>query len=163
MYEGLQGRIKSRFKEQGLNIMISSPRTVGDFIMQKLSMSREVDEDGNRKYNIYGIQFPTWKSKSADFYDDVGTFFFNTRTNMIEEDDLSDPMYIGMVNYLKDDGFDYGKYIWEIPNTFKQEFVSNPSKSKRDFGSMPTEAIDGFLIPERVRKAFNMEREDVVR
>lgn len=44
IYESLQRRIVSRFGNDGLIMMISSPRYVEDFIMKKLNESKELDE-----------------------------------------------------------------------------------------------------------------------
>lgn len=70
LYEGLKGRISSRFGTEGLIMMISSPRTVSDYIMSKLSDASALDKNGKKAFkNIYGIQFPTWKVKDPKVYD----------------------------------------------------------------------------------------------
>lgn len=163
LYEGLRGRISSRFGDNGLIMMISSPRTVSDYIMTKLEDSQELDSNGKRKFRrIYGIQFPTWKVKDPSVYEGMGSFLFNTKDNSIFEEPLSVVEKLHPVNKLSDPVFDYTKYVWEIPNAFKSDFIKNPNKSKRDIGAFPSEAIEGFLNAERVSTIFNMTRQDPV-
>lgn len=163
LYEGLKGRISSRFGTEGLIMMISSPRTVSDYIMSKLSDASALDKNGKKAFkNIYGIQFPTWKVKDPKVYDWQGTFFFNSKDNTIIEDSLEEIEKLHPVNKLSDPEFDYARYVWEIPESFKTEFIKNPNKAKRDIGAHPSEAIEWFLIPERVFNAFDTTRPDPV-
>ena len=162
IYEGLKWRIASRFWEHGLNMMISSPRTLSDFIMKKMQDAAYIDKATGQKMfpRIYGIQFPTWKVKDPSVYEGQKTFFFNSRNNAILTDPVEEIEKIHPVNKLSDPVFDYDRYVWEIPESFYVDFVKNPNKAKRDIWALPSEAIDGFLIPERI--IFNMEREDPV-
>lgn len=164
LYEGLRGRISSRFGENGLIMMISSPRTVSDYIMSKLVDSREVDKHGKKVFKrVYGIQFPTWKVKDPEVYAGDGSFLFNVKDNTVLEETLEEAEKIYTINKLSDEEFSYDNFIWEIPNAFKSDFMKNPNKSKRDIGAFPSEAIEGFLLADRVNVAFNTQRIDPVK
>lgn len=143
-------------------MMISSPRTLNDFIMKKLEDASVISPSTGVKMfpRIFGIQFPTWKVKDPTVYSGQTTFFFNSKNNAIIEGTLEEIEKLHPVNKLSDPDFDYDRYVWEIPNSFFVDFSKNPNKAKRDIGALPSEAIDGFLIPERIH--FNSERLDPV-
>ncbi len=61
IYNALQRRIRSRFLDQGLLIMISSPRHRGDFLERKLQ-----EAESNPK--IYASRRATWEVKPAGTY-----------------------------------------------------------------------------------------------
>jgi len=61
IYNALQRRIRSRFMDQGLLIMISSPRHRGDFLERKL-------EEADRNRAIYASRLATWEVKPPEFY-----------------------------------------------------------------------------------------------
>ncbi len=56
IYNALQRRIRSRFLDNGLLIMISSPRHRGDFLERKLKEAERFD-------HIYGSRRATWEMK----------------------------------------------------------------------------------------------------
>jgi hypothetical protein len=124
-------------------MMISSPRTVSDYIMSKLKDADEFNKNGTKKYpKLYGIQFPTWKVKDPKVYENEGSFFFDTRTNTVLTDDIEEIEKLHPVNKLTDPDFKYENYVWEIPDSFRVDFDKNPNKSKRDIGASPSEAIE---------------------
>ncbi len=61
IYNALQRRIRSRFMDQGLLIMISSPRHRGDFLERKL-------EEAKRDPTIYASRKATWEVKPPRCY-----------------------------------------------------------------------------------------------
>lgn len=61
IYNALQRRIRSRFLDQGLLVMISSPRHRGDFLERKMA------EAETNKY-IYASRKTTWEVKPANAY-----------------------------------------------------------------------------------------------
>lgn len=155
IYNSLQRRIVSRFGYDGMIAMISSPRYVEDFIMKKLGESKLVD-------NIYGIQLPTWKVKDAANFDltENNVFYFNPATNNIFEGE-GEP--VGIIDYVVSKGFNSRANYWQIPGEFKQSFIVNPEKAKRDFGATPSLTLEGFMPhPEIVATAFNQDLPDPV-
>lgn len=61
IYNALQRRIRSRFMDAGLLIMISSPRHRGDFLERKL-------EEATWNKRIYASRKATWEVKPAQFF-----------------------------------------------------------------------------------------------
>lgn len=61
IYTALQRRIRSRFRDAGLLVMISSPRYVDDFIQRKL---RDAEEDPT----IYASRRAIWEVKPDGFF-----------------------------------------------------------------------------------------------
>ena len=70
VYNALLRRIASRFGEQGLLLVISSPRCVGDFVERKLAEAR-------REERIYAQRMPLWEALPGEklsgecFHDEV--------------------------------------------------------------------------------------------
>jgi len=165
IFQALQKRITSRFWNNGLMLMISSPKYVGDFIMNKLEESRELDENWNRKYPyIYSIQLPTWKVKWLDHVDRSNTFFLNVTTNEIIKDEALEEVKSSLlVNYIDTEWFWPEYDIWEIDWIHRSAFIQNPEQAKRDVGATPSETISGFFPNlELVRRCYNRERKDPV-
>ncbi|MEA3401157.1 MAG: hypothetical protein U9R79_07945 [Armatimonadota bacterium] len=61
IYNALQRRIRSRFLDRGLLVMISSPRHRGDFLERKL-------EEAKENPRIYASRKATWELKPEDAY-----------------------------------------------------------------------------------------------
>lgn len=61
IYNALQRRIRSRFLNRGLLIMISSPRHRGDFLERKLEEAKQFDY-------IYALRRATWEIKPAEAF-----------------------------------------------------------------------------------------------
>ncbi|MFQ6133822.1 MAG: hypothetical protein ACE5R4_17405 [Armatimonadota bacterium] len=61
IYNSLQRRIRSRFLDRGLLVMISSPRYEDDFLQRKLQEAKH-----NRR--IFADQRPVWEIKPPGFY-----------------------------------------------------------------------------------------------
>ncbi|MGI5819955.1 MAG: hypothetical protein ACOX9R_17870 [Armatimonadota bacterium] len=61
IYNALQRRIRSRFLDRGLLIMISSPRHRGDFLERKL-------EEATRFDYIYALRRATWEMKPPEAF-----------------------------------------------------------------------------------------------
>lgn len=59
IYTALQRRIKSRFGDRGMLLMVSSPRHSSDFIMSKLA-------EAEQNPRIYASQKPVWDVKPPD-------------------------------------------------------------------------------------------------
>lgn len=168
IYESLQKRIVSRFGLDGLIMMISSPRYVGDFIMKKLEESRKTDpETGELLFpQVFAVQAPIWKFKGVDYYknDKYPPFFFNCRTNqIINEKDMPRDVILRTfkTNLLDNPQFDMSYQVWEVPFQYKAAFQKNPDKAKRDLGSVPSLTLEGFFPnPMLVSAAFNRDREN---
>lgn len=115
-------------------MMISSPRYTEDFIMRKLDESREKLDSGEDKYpSIYSIQLPTRKVKAPKPFELKEYFFFNYRTCEIVLGEEAQIRKDYKVNDITDAVFDYTYDVWQIPDTYKQSFLQNPEKAKRDF------------------------------
>lgn len=152
IYTGLQRRVVSRFGNDGLVMVISSPRYKGDFIMKKLKESKTVN-------SVFGIQLPTWKVKPLSRYTGKGMFYFNPQSGIIKEDKPETEM----ISKFVDKKFDATLNWWEIPMEFHDSFKQNPEKAKRDFAAVPSLVIEGFFPdPDRVAKVFDPERPDPV-
>ena len=149
IYNALQRRIVSRFGNDGLLMMISSPRYVGDFIMRKLEQSKELDENGLKKYpHLYAVQAPIWKFKGISRYMTPETFFFNCRENVIIDTAQMSEADIAKnysVNYVEDENFDDSYHVWEVPKEYLASFRQNPELAKRDYGSVPSLTLEGFF------------------
>lgn len=164
IYQSLQRRIVSRFGKEGLLMMISSPRYTEDFIMRKLSESRELDDSWDKKYpDIFSIQLPTRKVKNPTDDELENYFFFDHRKCEILRWD-EDEIYANYnVNTITDLNFWEEFDIWQIPNTYKQSFLQNPEKAKRDFGATPSDTLAGFFArPEILRTCWKKDRVDPV-
>lgn len=61
IYNALQRRIRSRFLDRGLLVMISSPRHRGDFLERKL-------EEAERFDYVYGSRMATWEVKPPEAF-----------------------------------------------------------------------------------------------
>lgn len=165
IYEALQRRIVSRFGNDGLLMMISSPRYIEDFIMKKLEESRLRDKDGGRENkHIYSIQLPTWKCRSSTEEEIKNKFFFNVRTNTILDDvEEEEIRRIYNVNSISDEDFSMEYDVWEVPGEYKNSFKQNPDKAKRDFGATPSMTLQGFFPNTTVlREAYNYDRKNPV-
>ena len=134
IYTALQRRIVSRFKNKGLALMISSPQYDGDFVMRKLDDAKKVPDE------IYSIHTPTWKLKPLTDEDIRDVFYFNSKTNGI--DDIPNPaLKISKIA----DAFNSRAEIWEIPKEYKRDFKIDPDRAKRDYAAVPGKAIDAFM------------------
>lgn len=164
IYSALQRRIVSRFGREGLIMMISSPRYTEDFIMMKLAESRELLDDGSKKYpDIFSLQLPTWKVKAPKEEELKKYFFFNWRTAEIIEQEEDDIRKEYKVNDIVDPIFDDTYEVWQIPYTYYQSFIQNPEKAKRDFGATPSDTLTGFFArPEILKSCWNERRKDPV-
>ncbi len=132
IYMALQRRIVSRFPNDGLLVMISSPLYDGDFVMRKL------EEAKKHSKIILSAQMPTWKLKPIDKKKDI--FYFNSRKGLVT-DVLPPNAKICKI----EDVFDSSKEIWEIPMVYHKSFVQDPDKAKRDFAAVPSKAVQAFM------------------
>lgn len=148
IYTAMQRRIVSRFGKHGLLIMISSPNYEGDFIMNKLEESKQFPNI------IYSCQLPTWKCKPKDPDDERPDFYFNHRKGIIYDEE---PVGFGSISRVGDP-FDSLQEIWEIPGAFKDSFVQDPEKAKRDFAAVPSKSIAAFMPNvDLIRQMFTEE------
>lgn len=153
IYLALQRRIVSRFRNEGLLVMISSPRYVGDFIMKKL-------EESKKNPKIYGVQLPTWKIKSLITQDLQTKFYFNTETGSVED---KKPITKDGVDLIEDKDFKATSKYWEIPGEYKTSFIKNPDKAKRDFGAVPSLTLEAFDRDNQIiDREVNKERESPI-
>lgn len=157
IYTALQRRIVSRFGKDGLILMISSPRYVGDFIMKKF------DEGKTLPGIVYTKQLPTWKMKKHG--GSASTFFFNNRLGAVM-DQQETPATIqaqGLTTNSLNDVFDSSKDAWEIPTEYFKSFKQNPEQAKRDFGAVPSLTLEAFF-PNTINviKAFKADRPNPV-
>jgi hypothetical protein len=132
IYNAMRRRMVSRYRGEGLIMMISSPLYPEDFIMKKYDESKERDY-------IYGTQKATWEVTDKDRYDGR-TFDFvvskDPETGHPEET------------------------IKGIPKVFEDDFIRNPEKALRDFAARPTAAINAFFKDfSMVLKCINPKRE----
>ena len=158
IYTALQRRIVSRFGNDGLIMMISSPRYVGDFIMKKL------DEGRQHPHIVYTKQLPTWKMKP--YSSDTLCFFYNARAGVVfdagetKADILSQALTIGELGAK----FEATDDVWEIPQEYYKSFKQNPEQAKRDFAALPSLTLEAFFPhPETIARAFKMERPNPVK
>lgn len=150
IYSALQRRIVSRFGNDGLIMMISSPKYVGDFIMRKL-----LEEKLSSK--VFGVQLPTWKIKPVNVMEEGSNFYFHKNTHDIQDEkpDIEDRD----IDLITNKGFNGEAEWWEIPGDFRQSFDTNPEKSKRDFGATPSLALEAFdKTGYKVKTNFNPAR-----
>jgi hypothetical protein len=165
IYITLQRRIVSRFWDDGLLMMISSPRYTEDFIMKKYEESNERDENWVLKAtHIYSLRLPTWKVKYNWDRNSEEYFYFNPRLSQIlEEDEINEQLLIRKVNYIETPDFDDTYDLREIPLKYKISFQQNPDQAKRDFGATPSLALSGFFTSwEIIKECYNLERENPV-
>ena len=162
IYESLQRRIISRFWNDGLLMMISSPRYTWDFIMRKLAQAKELDSEGNPKYtHIYHMQLPTWKVKGMARVNMEGRFFFHARKAEILEESEEEIKKVYKINYVATEWFWEEWDVREIPGEYKPSFQQNPEKAKRDFWATPSETLAWFFPnPAIVTECYNTEREN---
>ena len=165
IYITLQRRIVSRFWDDGLLMMISSPRYTEDFIMKKYEESYERDENWILKAtHIYALRLPTWKVKFSGDRNSEEYFYFNPRlSEIIKEEDVAEQISIRKVNYIETPEFDDTYDLREIPLKYKISFQQNPDQSKRDFWATPSLALAGFFPSAWVvRDCYNLDRENPV-
>lgn len=120
----LSRRVKSRFGTAGLMIYISSANYAGDFIEGKV-------EESHKYKRTFGRRRALWESKPPGAYSNETFLFDTTKLKIVT---------------LKEKGKD----TIEIPADFLDDFIKNPSKALRDFGSMGSEAINPFMDKEAV-------------
>lgn len=152
IYNTLQRRITSRFKLDGMLVMISSPNYEHDFIIEKSKDVGRLSEDGKPVNDrLYAMLSPTWRFQKGYYADEYQLpekhFFFNQMNNSIVEhgeEDPADTAYIREENLLRD------KKFWQIPVDFETSFRSNPEKAKRDFAAVPSLTVEGFFSNSRV-------------
>jgi len=65
MFNALHSRIKNRFGDKGLMVMISSPRYVDDFIEKKM-------KEAQTNLNIFSTRKTLWESKPASRFQESG-------------------------------------------------------------------------------------------
>ncbi len=163
IYITLQRRIVSRFWDDWLLMMISSPRYTEDFIMKKYEESGELDENWDRKSkHIYSLRLPTRKVKFDWNRDSEEYFYFNPRlSEIIKEENISEQLSIRTVNYIETSEFDDTFDLWEIPNKYKISFQQNPDQAKRDFWATPSLALAWFFPSAWIiRDCYDLEREN---
>lgn len=152
IYNTLQRRITSRFKLDGMLVMISSPNYEHDFIIEKSKEASLIMEDGKPvNERLYTMLSPTWRFQKGYYADEYQLpekhFFFNQMNNSIVEhgeEDPSDTAYIRDETLLRD------KKYWQIPIDFETSFRSNPEKAKRDFAAVPSLTVEGFFPNSRI-------------
>ena len=150
IYSALQRRIISRFGMDGLTLMISSPKYVGDFIMRKLLEKKLSDK-------VFGIQMPTWKIKPAKVMEEGNNFYFNKESHDIQ--DKKPEVDAINIDLIKTKEFNGEADWWEIPGEFRQSFEVNPEKSKRDFGATPSLTLEAFdKTGYKIKTYFNPKR-----
>jgi len=169
IYDALSSRIASRFKNNGLLLMISSPKYVWWFISKRLEESRKTDENWKLLFpHVYGIQLPTWKvqflwDRNVDKDGNpIEYFYFNPRlSEIIEDDKLEEQLELRKVNYIDDPEFDDTYDLWEIPMYLKPKFMQNPEQSKRDYWATPSLALEWFFPNASfIKECYNLEREN---
>jgi intein/homing endonuclease len=145
IYNALQRRIVSRFGNDGLVVMISSPRYEGDFIMNKLEDAKKFPD------LIYHSQIPTWKTRPLKQADMANKFYFHSRDGLVDDKpDLSNKADICFVT----DEFISTKTYWEVPGEYKKSFLQDPDKAKRDFAALPSMTIEAFMAHPHVIKTM---------
>lgn len=161
IYESLQRRIVSRFWNEWLLMMISSPRYIEDFIMRKLEESRQLDEEWNLVApHIFAIQLPTRKVKNISNIDRTKCFYFNPRTTeIIASEKLEEEIAVRKVNYIDTLEFNDSFDLWEIPDEYKASFRQNPERAKRDFWATPSITLSWFFPSINIiRECYNKDR-----
>lgn len=147
IYDALHSRITSRFGQDGMTIMISSPRYEGDFIMRKIHEAQIMEQElGVENCPIFHVQLPTWRVKSKyqrpEWRAENDVFYFDQQKNKIVDESLVDKEEL----YTLDETKLHSQFrFWQIPNDFKVDFMSNTEKAKRDFGAVPSLTLEGFF------------------
>lgn len=136
IYTSMQRRITSRFRRDGLLMIISSPKYEGDFIMTKLRNSKGMEDI------VYCRQIPTWKAKPLEVGKETDLFYFDSKSNLVLE---AKPTNYGSIDKVTDKGFNEHANIWEIPKDFEKSFRQDPDKAKRDYGALPSSTLQAFL------------------
>jgi len=150
IYNALQRRIVSRFRMDGLMLMISSPKYEGDFIMRKLEEAKLT-----AKY-VYYQQIPTWKCKPPKSVGKTNYFYFDSRKGVIL--DRLPPDMMDSLNRIEEP-FNPHKQIWEIPEEHKKSFMQDPDKAKRDLGAIPSKTIQGYFPHKEIVAKMFEDRE----
>lgn len=122
MYYALQRRIRSRFGNAGVLIMISSPRYFDDFIEIKLAEAKVMPE-------IYSSRRALYEMMPQSRYSGV-KFWFNLDNCKI---------------YKKKAQIPKTEEVVEIPIEYLNDFTRNPEKAKRDLMAVPSIVIEPFF------------------
>lgn len=139
IYDGMNRRITSRFGKAGKIIAVSSARYEGDFIDKSYKQSLEHEGE------IFGVMATSWHMKNREVMSEE-VFVFD-KHNMEIVDDVEISEYMKKNLCLDPDEYDesLNEQYWVIPDDYKLDFKKNPEKSARDFGSMASTAINGFI------------------
>ena len=151
IYNSLNKRITSRFNNEGLMVMITSPNYEGDFSMRKLEIARKYPN------LIYAKQLPIWKCKPKEQLDTTNSFYFDKNLRLVVDS------FDGSKTVCKiSDPFDVTKDIWEIPGDYKSHFLVDPEKAMRDYVAIPSLTITAFLPHTQFTKDIFTEEESPV-
>lgn len=167
IYNQVQGRIISRFGDDGLCMIISSPRYEQDFTMRKYRESQQIDADGELiNPHVFGFLAPTWRvkhkyQKSPKWAMQENLFYFDSHAGtIVNREDIKKEEDIAK---LRDTEPHVNKRYWEIPNDFKKPFRNNPEKGRRDLGAVPSMTLEGFFpIPEIIDTMANKDHDNPI-
>lgn len=119
MFNALDSRVKSRFGNLGIGAITSSPRYVDDFVEKKMKDARK------NPSVIFGMRRATWEMRKDDI-------------EMVQSGDcfvLKHPME-------KIDGVPVDV---KIPNKYRKNFERDARKAWRDFGAVPSLALEAYF------------------
>lgn len=139
IFDGMNGRITSRFGRAGRIIAVSSARYEGDFIDKSYKGSKEHASE------IFGVMATSWHMKNREVMEKE-VFVFDKQTMSIVTD-------VEVTDYMRENlCFDPDEYddsvnerYWVIPVDYELPFKKNPEKAARDFGCLASLAINGFI------------------
>lgn len=155
IYDTMKARIASRFGEEGMVIVISSPKYEDDFISRKYKEGQEYPDI------IYSVSAPTWRLKDRDRMSNEVFVFDHEKFRIVPEDQYDsyelksgEKVKIELdekkTMYLKFDDDVLDKSLWIIPHDFLDPFTRNPEKSTRDLGAKAHRSLDVFIKLEHM-------------
>jgi len=130
-YETIFNRMSSRYEDRGFLLIIGQWKLARGFVAKKW----EEFEDNPLAYRS---KLTIWESRGDDYYEKdingkVRKFFFDLDRKQIVPNHIVDRMGGPSSNMM------------EIPEVYRDQFVTNPEKALRDLAGMPPKVDDPFI------------------
>jgi hypothetical protein len=129
IYNAMLRRLGSRFEDRGAIVIAGSPLYADDFLARKL---KEADIPGS---GVFGKRRSLWEAKYPDW---TGEFFYVDAESRLLYEKVPEGMK--EADLIK---------IPRVPFIHKA-FVANPTKALRDYGALPSIAINVFFENPRI-------------
>lgn len=135
-YNTIENRIKSRYEDRGLLIVIGQKKSAGGFIARK---QVDMEKDEHATVTVMTI----WESRGWDYYrndrGELHTFFYDKARKKF------------VPNAIAKEIADGNPTIIEIPEVLRKDFENDPVKALRDYAGDPPEVESPFItLPDRI-------------